>query len=92
MSVEILVEENIASSYVDTLKSKLNQIIAEGADSLVLDLSKVKIIDSTGIGLLIQLKNSLKECEGEITLKCVSPDILRMLKMMRLDQHLKIED
>ncbi len=92
MSSEVVViNEDIVSSTVQNLHKEVSDIIADGVSDIIFDMGNVDIIDSTGIGFIIKVQNTLKRNGGVLTLKKVNSDIIRMFKVMRLDQHISIE-
>ncbi|MGM0442560.1 MAG: STAS domain-containing protein [Fibrobacterota bacterium] len=92
MSKEIIeIREDIVSSTVGHLHEEVSDIIAEGVQHITFDMSEVDIIDSTGIGFIIKVQNSLQKDGGLLSLRNVNPDIIRMFKVMRLDKHIEIE-
>ena len=70
------------------LQAALKKEIAAGSRTLVFDLSATTALDSTGIGLLIATGNTLASMQGGILLQNVTPDILKLLKHMRLAERL----
>ncbi len=69
------------------MKEELKQALDDGAVKMAIDMSKVKMMDSMGIGLLIAAHNSLDKVGGQLELLNVSADILKLPKNMRLDKH-----
>ena len=49
---------------------------------LTIDLSRVELIDSVGIGLLIAAHNSLAKGGGRLALENVNPDLTGLLRTM----------
>lgn len=93
MSSEVIViNEDIVSSTVQNLHKEVSDYIADGVTGITFDMSSVDIIDSTGIGFIIKVQNTLKRNGGVLSLRNVNSDIIRMFKVMRLDQHISIED
>jgi len=58
--VLVSIEENINVSNAGSLKSKLLNIVKKKTDNVLLDLTKIKYIDSTGIGIIIYIKKELE--------------------------------
>ncbi len=85
-------EGNIIAAASRELREKMQRLIENGARELVIDMSSVELIDSTGIGVLVGIQNTLKTKEGHLKLAKVNSDICKMLKMMRLDRHIEIID
>jgi anti-anti-sigma factor len=73
------------------LRPRLQQAVAEGISSVVFDLGRSDVVDSSGIGLLIATHNSLKAKGGRLRVVNVSPEILNLFKAMRLDRHFAVE-
>jgi len=80
-------EQDIAGTKVDELKSEFKQALDEGVSQLVVDMAKIEMMDSMGIGLLIATHNSLSKKNQQLELINVSDDITKLLRLMRLDQH-----
>jgi anti-sigma B factor antagonist len=69
---------------VDRLRADLYELIGNGDTRIVLDLSEVPMIDSSGIGLLVKSLTSAKQLGGSIRLLNPSKFIIQTLKMIGL--------
>jgi anti-sigma B factor antagonist len=70
---------------VPEFKAKLTQLIQAGHDQLALDIAQVEFIDSSGLGAIIAgLK--LLGGNGEIVLCGISPKLISLFKMTRVDK------
>jgi len=58
---------------------------------LVLDMSEVTFISSSGIGALVVLTGEFSIHEGSVYLVGLSAPVLRALKLVNVDQFLKTE-
>ena len=66
-------------------RSRIDDLLAHtGARRLVLDLSRLGFMDSSGIGLILGRYRKLSEQGGELLLKWDSPAVERMLKLSGL--------
>lgn len=83
---------DIVASVTDELRSRLKDIMGEDGGPLVIDLSRVELIDSVGIGLLIAAHNSLSKKGGRLALRNVNSDLATLLRTMRLDKHFSVEN
>jgi len=81
---------NVVSSNVAEMRTLIKGIIAEGCSAITMDLKGVEIVDSTGIGLLIAVHNTLLKVDGKIAIINASKDLLDLFKAMRLDQHFSV--
>ncbi len=83
--------EPITVAFAGELRPQLQQLIADGVSHIVVDLSKVELVDSSGIGLLIATHNSLAKAGGGLRVIGTSPEIQHLFKVMRLDRHFAVE-
>jgi len=82
-------DEDIVASVVESLRQELQQAVQE-TSRVALDLEKVEMVDSMGLGLLIATHNSLSESGSALEVRNVNNDILNLFKTMRLDHHFRI--
>jgi anti-sigma B factor antagonist len=68
------------------LRSRLSAAIEEGADYLVLDLSRVTFLDSMALGVLLGALKRLRPLGGELRLVVPSSDLRRIFEITLLDQ------
>lgn len=74
------------------VKSDLTDALANKGVKLVLDLSNVDFIDSTGIGTLISALKTSRQNGCSFQLCCVKPEVMSLLKLMKLDKIFDIYD
>ena len=82
--------DSIVAASVPDLRSKVRGIIGEGVRELVMDLSDVRMVDSSGIGLLISAHNSLRKLDGKLSVIHASAEILELFQTMRIHQHFSV--
>jgi anti-anti-sigma factor len=63
-----------------------------GVDTIVLDLSRVRILPSLGLGALLQLTNKYKERRQRVILAAMQPQVRTTLTITKLDKVLELED
>jgi anti-anti-sigma factor len=69
-----------------SLRDRLVGLVAAGQADLVVDLSRLSFIDSTGIGVLV---GGLKRCraqQGDLQIRAANPEILAVLGVTGLDE------
>ena len=82
---------DIVASQCPALKQEFLEIINSGENKIIIDFSGTEMIDSSGIGLLISIRNSLANSGGgEIEFINLSEDLKQLFKVMKLDNHFKI--
>jgi anti-sigma B factor antagonist len=72
------------------LGSRLLGLADDGKTDLVVDLSKVTFMDSTGIGVILNTLRSLASRGGRMVLVCPSERILRPFQVTGLVNRLQI--
>jgi len=65
-------------------RAKVNELVAAGQVKLILDLSGVEYIDSSGIGMLVEKVNSLRRQQGDIKLVRLTRRTQSLLSMLKL--------
>ncbi len=83
--------KDIVASTANALRKKLLGIVEKGATPVIIDLTRVEMIDSVGLGVLIATHNSLSKAGGRLAVTNVSKDIYGLFKTMRLDQHFEVK-
>ena len=75
----------------DHFKTEIFGLIDQGASALVLDLSRVEFMDSSGLGAIVA---SLKHMgsSGSIILAAPTGPVVKVLRLTRMNQVFKIQD
>jgi serine/threonine-protein kinase RsbW len=73
---------------VPELQAALKAEIAAGSREVAFDMAALRSLDSTGIGLLVATNNSLQAAQGSVRLDRVPPDLMKLLRGMRLVDRL----
>ncbi len=82
--------QDILSSNRDELRNELADLVTEGMQHIVIDMSKVGRIDSSGLSVLIATYNSLKANEGVLELSNVNDNIRKLFLLTRFDRYISI--
>jgi anti-sigma B factor antagonist len=82
--------DDIVAASIPELRAQMRGIVAEGIEELVIDLTDVHIVDSSGIGLLISAYNSLRKVGGRLAVIHASADILELFHTMRMHRHFSV--
>lgn len=73
-----------------TFSKVLNKCIEEGPKNLILDLSKIDFVDSSGLGALVKLAKAAKNIEGTLQI-VTNPRVTQTVKLVRLEQFLALQ-
>ena len=70
----------------------LTAAIESGKTALVLDMSGVEFIDSTGLSVLLNGLRLVGQRQGRLALVCTNPTVLRLFQITSLDSTFDIFD
>ncbi|MBB5079927.1 STAS domain-containing protein [Nonomuraea endophytica] len=73
------------------LRQRLHDAVDSGTGDLILDLSKLEMIDATGLGVLVGTHRRALAAERRLVLRRVPPRIMRVLAVTRLNRVLRVE-
>ena len=83
-------EDNLNSLLAPNLKSEMIILANEGVRNIILDLSNVKYVDSSGLSAILTGNRLFKE-EGSFVLTgIVSPHVKKLIEISKLDTILVI--
>ncbi len=77
-------EGEIDAEHSAQLKSALAKYRETAPKKFVVDLSKVRFIDSTGLGIMISLMRSLNEQGGKLRLSGLNDEVRSIFQITRL--------
>ncbi len=76
----------VDTSAAEILKSKLKEIILQKPQKVVLDLSMVPTMGSSGIGKILMFFKSLKEGNSIFEIKGIHENLYSFFKVIKLDK------
>ncbi len=74
------------------LNETINQLLDKGVTKLVLDLSGVERMNSSGLGIMINALGNFKQNGGNLKLAALNPRINHLLKVTRLTAIFEVYD
>lgn len=89
ISVVVPGVQRLDASQAEGLRSLLNQAMAAGNYTLVLDLDSVNLVDSTILGVVVGAFRNLPE-GGRLVLCAVSENVASLLHLTHLDRILSV--
>lgn len=69
---------------VDDLREALHSLIDGGARHLVVDLSQVSFIDSTGLGVLVGARRKVEVRDGSFSIAGANPRLVKLFRITGL--------
>jgi anti-sigma B factor antagonist len=86
----IAVDGEIHVSTAPEFSGLLNASIEAGHVAIVLDLTGVLFIDSTGLSVLLNALRRITRAGGRMAIVCTNPTVLRLFEITRLDSTFAI--
>lgn len=78
-------------STAPTLRSHISAALGDGANRLVVDLTAVQFIDSTGLGSLLSALRDVEREGGDMAVVCSNPTVLRLFTITGTDRTLGVQ-
>ena len=90
--VIVIPEGKIDFSNAEDFKENVLNIYNEGYRKIIIDLSNVSTIDSSGLGKILLFHKKLQEKDGELIIRNITSDYVRkMFNMINLDKIINID-
>jgi len=74
------------------LQERLVEVLKDGSSSIVLDLSAVTFLDSTGLGVLTTGLKRCRSADGDLVLVTAQPNVLKVLEITGLNDVFQVHD
>jgi anti-sigma B factor antagonist len=76
---------------VPDLRPVLDDLITKGHKRIVVDLSGLRLIDSSGVGAIVYLFRKLRAVGGTVSVRGAADQPLAILRLLKLDTILLID-
>ena len=90
--VVVIVHGSLDLPEVGPFRDILNEICAEDYPAIVVDLTHVTFIGSSGMGVLLHAKQKVDELDRSLVLRGAGASIRRAFEITGLDQVLEFEE
>ena len=87
-AVVLRVAGRLEASGAQVLQTRCRDLVDQGSRRLVLDMSAVSFISSSGLGVLLLLTEDLRGLRGELVIAAAHQSVLEVLDLLNLDQFL----
>ena len=81
---------SIDASTVHIFQQELEKARRQGVSKLVLDISKIKYVNSTGLGSLVKYADAFRSAGGGLVLLKVPPKVKIVIEMLGLDEFFEM--
>lgn len=76
-----------------SLRADIDKLICETKpQKLILDLSRIEFMDSSGLGLIMGRYSLLKELGGELSIRDPNEGVLKICKLAGMERMIRIEN
>ncbi len=89
--VKVTLKGDIYVEQADELVEVFNSIIEKSPEEVIIDISELKSITSSGIGKIVLLYKSLRKKNGKIKMIGVNDTIMQIFKIVKLDKLIEIK-
>jgi anti-sigma B factor antagonist len=89
-NIVLRVVGEIHATTAPQFSERLNAAISEGRTGVVLDLTGVEFIDSTGLSVLLNGLRRVTRVRGAMVIACANPTVLRLFEITKLDSTFDI--
>ena len=81
-------EKNLTSHNSSDFKSEIAILVAEGYTSILLNLTELEFMDSSGLGALLNADRTAKENEGFLVIYGLNENNSNLIRIAKLDKVL----
>jgi anti-anti-sigma factor len=89
--VQVLVENILFDNY-EQVFNKIRQAVNDDDNLIVLDMARVRFIDSISLGMLVPLQLYARRMRGDMGVMALQPKIRELFKALSLDKIIKVYD
>ena len=99
MSVKIEMKNGLAVCYVDgeidintspEVKKSFDKLISSKAPKIVVNLTKVTYVDSSGLATLVEILKNMRSYGGKLRLSNMSPKVKSLFEITKLEKLFEI--
>ena len=88
---EVLLSGILDVSTVHDVRRAIHEALDAGSGDLVVDLRDVEMLDATGLGMLVGAHRRAGRTGRRLVLRNLSPQLVRLLRVSRLNRILVVE-
>ncbi len=90
--VVVSIAGELDASSAPDLRARFEELIGQGENQYVIDLTGLDFLDSSGISALVNLFKRVRIGEGGVSLCNIKPEIVKIFALTRLDRVFDIYD
>jgi len=86
----VVIDGELDAHTASQLDFELAQLNLQGHNRMVLDMARVELVDSTGLGALVAARNRCHEAGGQFALANPRPVVLKVIRVTGLQAVLPV--
>jgi len=99
MAVRIDPKKDLAVCHIDgeidinsspAIKKSFDKLVSQKTPKIVINLSKVTYVDSSGLATLVEMLKNMRSYGGRMKLACMSPKIKSLFEITKLEKLFEI--
>jgi len=83
---KLVIDGTLDAVTAPELRPALDQLVGENRKLITIDLSALKLIDSSGVGVLVSLFKRVRANGGDVRITGLRDQPLAIFKLLRLDR------
>jgi anti-sigma B factor antagonist len=91
-TVTFSISGNLDATTCIEVRDRFEEAVATTPESVLLDLSELRLIDSSGVGAIVSLFKRVRGAGGEFRIKGVNGQPLAIFKVLRLDKVFQLSE
>jgi anti-sigma B factor antagonist len=84
----LLIEGQLDAVSVSDLRVELDKLVAKRPTAVEVDLSRLRMIDSSGVGALVSLYKRVRAHGGDVVIKGIRDQPLAIFQLLKLDRFM----
>jgi anti-sigma B factor antagonist len=85
-----IIERRIFLQITDDFRNEVLSVIDEGVEKVIIDLSAVNVMNSSGLGVLMLVRDKMEKHKGILVLCGLQPIMAEIFTRMHLDTFFKV--
>lgn len=78
--------DRLTAAVADNVKGELTVLVSDSGSKVILNLSNIQFIDSSGIAVLISALKTARQHNNSFYLCSIQKDVMSLLTLMKLDK------